>query len=81
METANVFLPVWILVTGVVASLNNLIYIFPGNGVVAVPANILPDLTQICLAYNKVLALRSSNINEPKTFTVFNSGVSQSNIS
>jgi hypothetical protein len=44
-----------------------MIFIFPGNGLVALPANNFPDLTHILSAYRVVEALFSSNISAPKT--------------
>ena len=58
----------------------NVIVILPGNGLVELPANILPDLTQILSAYKWVVAFLSSNINVPNTVKLTNLGGSTSKI-
>jgi hypothetical protein len=55
-------------------------FIFPGNGLVALPANNFPDLTHILSAYRVVVAFLSSNISAPKTVKFTSLGVSTSRI-
>jgi hypothetical protein len=57
-----------------------MMFIFPGNGLVALPANNFPDLTHILSAYRVVVAFLSSNISEPSTVKLANLGGSTSRI-